>query len=125
MRYNPQPTASVHDEAGDRPQTPQSIKSPDHGRTPTFQKHPVQPGRQNLAFTSRGFIPDYMSESSATMMPEASRTLLENEGVYGESGMMPPAGRLTKLQPGQELDTGAGGSGAFATVVAFGAKMGG
>jgi hypothetical protein len=125
MRYNPQPSASAHDDASDHPQTKNSIKSPDHGRTPTFQKHPVSNGRQNLAFTSRGFIPDYMSESSATMMPETSRTTLENEGVYGESGMMPPAGNLTKLQPGQVLDGGAGGSGSFATVVAFGAKMGG
>lgn len=103
--------------AVDTPTTRKSIRTEDHGRTPTFQRKPANPGRQDLAFTSRGFIPDYMSESTATMMPEASRTLLENEGVYGESGMMPPAGKLNKLQPGlKKGEEGVGGAGSFSTV---------
>jgi hypothetical protein len=117
---NPQPSTKTFD-AGDSPATTKSLRTDDHGRTPTFQRMPVNKGRQNVAFTSRGFIPDYMSEHGATMMPEAARTLLENEGVYGGSGMMPPVGRLTKLQPGTlKGDEGVGGAGSFNTVVADG-----
>jgi hypothetical protein len=120
MNYQ-QPTATTFD-AGDNPSTKKSLRTDDHGRTPTFQRQPVNAGRQDLAFTGRGFIPDYMSEHSATMMPEASRTTLEIEGVYGGSGMMPPAGKLSKLQPGSGgTDNGtAGGAGSFGTVVADG-----
>jgi hypothetical protein len=106
----------------DVPSTKQSLKTADHGRTATFQRMPVQAGRQNLAFSGRGFMPDYMTESSPTMLPEASRTTLENEGVYGNLGMHPPAGRLGKLQAGQKLDEGAGGAGSFATANAWGAR---
>lgn len=111
----------VSEQAVDMPATKNSLLTPDHGRTPTFQRKPVQHGRQDVSFTSRGFVPDYMSEHSATMMPEASRTLLENEGVYGGSGMMPPTGTLTKLQPGTKKDEeGTGGAGSFNTVVSDG-----
>jgi hypothetical protein len=106
----------------DAPSTTHSLKTPDHGRTPTFQRKPVQTGRQDVSFTGRGFCPDYMTEQNLTMMPEASRTTLENEGVYGNLGMMPPAGRMGKLQAGQKLDEGSGGAGSFATIVAWGAR---
>jgi hypothetical protein len=113
-------------ETTDRPQTRQSILArPQGGRVPTFQRQPAAHGRQNLAFTGRGFIPDYMSETALTMFPEASRTTLEVEGVYGESGMMPPAGLMTKLQAGQELDNGSGGAGSFVTAPALNAKVNG
>lgn len=119
-------TRQPGDETPDRPQTKQSIRQPVlGGRVPTFQREPATHGRQNLAFTGRGFIPDYMSESALTMFPEASRTTLEVEGVYGESGMMPPAGQMTKLQAGQELDGGAGGAGSFVTAPALNARTNG
>lgn len=118
------PDGRVHAGHHDQPTTNTSTLTKAQ-KQPTFQRLPVQPGRQNVSFTGRGFIPDYMSDSGYTMMPEASRTTLENEGVHGRLGMMPPAGVQGKLQAGQTLDSGSGGAGSFATTVAFGAKMGG
>ena len=104
------------------PATKKSLTTADHGRTPTFQRHPVGAGRQNLAFSGRGFCPDYMTETNPTMLPEASRTTLEIEGVPGNLGMMPPAGKMGRLQAGQKLDEGSGGAGSFATAPAWGAR---
>lgn len=84
-----------------------------------FNKANVNAPRQNVAFTGRGFLPDYMSEHAFTMMPEASRTTLEVEGVYGREGMMPPPGTSANgVQLGQKIDEGAGGAGSFASSTA-------
>jgi hypothetical protein len=109
-------------DAKTQPASNKSLKTPDHGRTPTFQRQPVSTGRQNLAFTGRGFCPDYMTETNPTMLPEASRTTLEVEGVAGTLGMMPAAGKMGRLQAGQNLDEGSGGAGSFVTVPAWGAR---
>jgi hypothetical protein len=115
-------SAGIH--AGhDIPATKRSLRTPTHGgRIPLLQRKPVQAGRQNVSFSGRGFIPDYMTENGPTMFPEASRTTLEIEGVYGKDGMQPPAGRLGKLQAGQKFDEGSGGAGSFATFAAWGAR---
>lgn len=94
----------------------------DGAKVPLFRRYPVGPPRQNVAFTGRGCVPDYMSEHGMVMMPEASRSSLENEGVYGKEGMMPPAGIMPNAQLGQRTDEGSGGAGSFATVGALRAK---
>jgi hypothetical protein len=91
-------------------------------KVPLFRKHPVFPGRQDVAFTGRGFIPDYMSEHGMTTFPEANKTLLEGGFVNGREGMMPPGGATKPVQTGQAADSGAGGAGSFATLPAFKAK---
>jgi hypothetical protein len=114
-------------EGRDLPSNNRSLVTPVGGDRPRplFHRSPVNTGRQDVSFTARGFIPDYMSEQAAVMMPETCRTTLELEEVPGRIGMMPPAGSLTKLQAGQELDGGAGGAGSFVTATAFGAKTNG
>jgi hypothetical protein len=113
-------------EGRDIPSTNASIKVPNrNGRQPLFDRLPATTGRQDVSFSGRGFIPDYMTETNPVMMPEAARTTVELEGVPGRVGMMPPAGNLKRLQAGQKLDEGSGGAGSFATVVAYGAKMNG
>jgi hypothetical protein len=107
----------------DHPSSRASLATPAHGgRKTLFDRKPVTAGRQNVSFSGRGFVPDYMTETNPTTLVEASRTTLEVEGVYGKDGMMPPAGRLGKLQAGQKSDEGAGGAGSFATVTAWGAR---
>jgi hypothetical protein len=83
------------------------------------------PTQRSYAFTGRGFLPDLFASHAPVTMVEASATTLENEGVHGREGMMPPSGHLSRLQPGQNVDEGSGGAGSFATVPAFGAKMNG
>lgn len=80
-----------------------------------FDRRPVGPPVQNVSFSGRGFVPDYISDHGYTTLPEASRTTLENEGVHGRGGMMPPVGPLPPAQLGQKTDTGSGGAGSFAT----------
>lgn len=79
--------------------------------------------RMNVAYTGRGFLPDYMSEHGYTTMVEASRSNSEVEGVLGVEGMMPPPGaRIPALQSGQALDTGSGGAGSFSAGNTFNGK---
>jgi hypothetical protein len=115
-------------EGRDNPSDNKSLLTPRRvvgGPLPLLNRLPVNTGRQDVSFSGRGFIPDYMTENNAVMMPEAARTTLELEGVPGAIGMMPPAGTMTKLQAGQRLDEGSGGAGSFCTVVAYGAKTNG
>jgi len=115
-------------EGTDIPSNNKSLLTPRRvvgGPLPLFNRLPVNTGRQDVSFSGRGFIPDYMTETNIVMFPEASRTVLELEGVPGKIGMMPPAGSVTKMQPGCKLDEGGGGAGSFCTVVAFGAKTNG
>lgn len=114
-------------EGRDVPSNNNSLRTPvppDYPK-PTFQRKPVSTGRQDLSFSSRGFIPDYMTEQAPVMMPEISRTTLEVEGVPGKIGMMPPSGIMARLQPGQLLDEGAGGAGSFSTAPAWRGKVNG
>jgi hypothetical protein len=97
----------------------------DGERIHTFDRDPAVPLAESFSFSGKGFLPNVMNSHALVTLPEASATTLEHEGVHGREGMMPPAGRLGKLQPGQGCDEGAGGAGSFATVVAFGAKQGG
>jgi len=94
------------------------------GRVHTFDRQGAPLGT-SIAFSGRGFLPNLMASHAMVTLPEASATTLENEGVHGREGMMPVAGRLTRLQQGQKLDEGSGGAGSFATVPAFGAKTNG
>lgn len=97
--------------------------SNNHGaKVPIHQRVTTGLPRQNLSFTGRGFVPDYMSDHALTMMPELSAGTLEGGIVPGSEGMMPPPGRLNKVQLGQAQDSGSSGAGSFATVSAFGAK---
>lgn len=91
-------------------------------KIPTHRRMPVGPPRQNVAFTGYGIVPDYMTEHSLVMWPIVSSTTLEDGFVNGRECMMPPAGYLPAMQKGQALDSGAGGAGSFATVVAYQAK---
>jgi len=91
-------------------------------KKPLLRRSPVLPGRQEVAFTGRGFIPDYMSEHAYTTFPLANTTKLENEGVLGTSSMMPPSGLTRPPHLGQATDEGSGGAGSFATITAFQAK---
>src|SRR6267142_4946745 len=84
-------------------------------KVPLFRRHPAGTARQHLAFSGRGFIPDFMSEfGSFKQFPEASRTTLEYGFVNGSEGMMPPSGGYLNAQPGQGTDQGPGGAGSFA-----------
>jgi hypothetical protein len=98
-----------------------------HGsRVHTFDRLPAQTPAKNAAFSGHGFMPPHLFAGHAPVcLHEASATTLENEGVHGREGMMPPAGGLGRLQRGQKMDEGSGGAGSFATVTAFGAKMNG
>lgn len=91
-------------------------------KTPIHQRQPNNPPRQDVSFTGRGVVPDYMSDHGLTMMPEICRTTLEGGVVPGSEGMMPAPGRLPAMQLGQAADGGAGGAGSFATINAFRAK---
>lgn len=84
-----------------------------------YQRVTANPPRQDVSFTGRGLVPDYMSDHALTMMPELCRTTLENGVVPGSEGMMPPPGYLPGAQLGQKTDTGAGGAGSFATANAW------
>jgi hypothetical protein len=97
------------------------------GRVHTFERPALGavPPVSSIAFSGRGFLPNLLASHAMVTLPEASATTLENEGVHGREGMMPVAGRLTRLQQGQKLDEGSGGAGSFATVPAFGAKTNG
>src|SRR5438128_111158 len=77
-------------------------------KVPIHQRQPNGPPRQDVSFTGRGIVPDYMSEHGLTMMPEINRTTLNGGVVPGSEGMMPSPGRLPALQLGQNLDGGAG-----------------
>lgn len=91
-------------------------------RIPLFRRMPASAPCQSVAFTGRGIVPDFMSDTAhPVMMPHTSMTMLE-EGAAGNEGMMPPVGLLAPLQSGQKVDNGAGGAGSFATRGAFGAK---
>jgi hypothetical protein len=83
------------------------------------------PFRRGFAFTGRGFLPDLFASHAPVTLVEASATTLEDEGVHGREGMMPPSGHLSRLQPGQNVDEGSGGAGSFCTVPAYGAKVNG
>jgi hypothetical protein len=91
-------------------------------KVPLYQRVTCNPPRQDVSFTGKGVVPDYMTEYALTMMPEASRTSLEDGIPYGSEGMMPPPGFLLRAQAGQKTDTGSGGAGSFATANAFKAK---
>lgn len=91
-------------------------------KIPLHQRVTANPPRQDVSFTGRGCVPDYMSDHALTMMPEASKSGLEGGIVYGSEGMMPPPGYLPPAQLGQNTDNGAGGAGSFATSFAFNAK---
>lgn len=91
-------------------------------KVPIHKRQPNNPPRQDVSFTGRGVVPDYMSDHGLTMMPEINRTTLNGGTVPGSEGMMPPPGRLPSLQLGQNPDGGAGGAGSFATIGAFRAR---
>jgi len=91
-------------------------------KIPIHKRQPNNPPRQDVSFTSRGIVPDYMSEHGLTMMPEINRTTLNGGTVPGSEGMMPAPGRLPALQLGQKTDGGAGGAGSFVTISAFRAR---
>jgi hypothetical protein len=95
---------------------------PPGAKMPLFDSRRIGPPKQDVSFSGRGFMPDLMSDHGYTMMPEASRTTLENEGVYGREGMLPPAGILPAAQSGQKPDEGAAGAGSFADWQGFASK---
>lgn len=105
---------------GTVPTTTYRTRQPRIGaKLPIHLRQPGNPPRQDVSFTGRGWIPDYMSEDRLVMMPELSRTMLENGTVMGSEGMMPAPGNLPRPQLGQSMDNGAGGAGSFATISAF------
>lgn len=103
--------------------TPNQAKARVNGsKVKLFDRRPVGPPLQNLAFSGRGFIPDLISDHGYSTFPEACRTSLENEGVHGREGMLPPAGALPPTQLGQKPDEGAAGAGSFAEYQGWASK---
>lgn len=91
-------------------------------RVQTFDRTPAHSPHQSFSFSGRGFLPNLHNMAGMTTLHEASATTLENEGVHGREGMLPPGGVLNKIQP---TDSGSGGAGSFNTVPAFGARTNG
>jgi hypothetical protein len=124
---NPTPLSPSDGSNGQRRDTPYIGKKlrneyGAHDRVHTFDRQPAKNPHQSFAFTGRGFLPDFHNLAGLSTLHEASATTLENEGVHGRESMLPPPGVLNKIQP---TDSGSGGSGAFNTVTAFGAKVNG
>jgi hypothetical protein len=98
-------------------------QKPKGAKVPLHQRVPVNPGRQDVSFTGRGFVPDYMTDHALTMMPEASTGTLEGGNVPGSEGMMPPPGFTGLANAGQKQDSVGGGAGSFATSFAARTKI--